>query len=530
MHEIAEQLWSHVKATWRYRWYAVGFAWVAAIAGWSYVSVMPNRYEASARVYVDTESVLRPLLAGVTVQPNIDQIVMMMSRTLISRPNLEKVIRMADIDIRLKTPEDREALITRLGRDLSIRSAGRENLYTIAYADRNPQEAKRVVQSLLTIVVEGSLGDKRKDSDTARRFIDEQLKSYNDKLNLAESNVTEFKRKNMAIMGSDARSFYARLGEAKNALSQASLELKEAENGRDAIKRQLTGEGEAVPNLLDGSRGTTDNSAEIASNPELDGRIQELQKKLDNLRLNFTEQHPDIISIKRMMEQLKDQRKQEAEQKVKEAKGRKPSSIAVPTQSRNPVFQKVRVSFAESEATVAAMQARVAEYQRRFEELKVAVNMVPQIEAEFTQLNRDYDITKSNYEKLLSRREQAQISGDMETNASVIDFRVIDPPTVPSTPAAPNRRMLMSMVLLGALGGGIAIAFLLSQLRPTFHDQRRLRQVSGLPVFGTVVLVWSAAQKSKWRRGLIGFVVTLISLLSAYAAIMGALVLTASRA
>ena len=166
----------------------------------------------------------------------------------------------------------------------------------------------------------------------------------------------------------------------------------------------------------------------------------------------------------------------------------------------------------------------------RFEELKVAVNMVPQIEAEFTQLNRDYDITKSNYEKLLSRREQAQISGDMETNASVIDFRVIDPPTVPSKPAAPNRPMLMSMVLLGALGGGIAIAFLLSQLRPTFHDQRRLRQVSGLPVFGTVVLVWSAAQKSKWRRGLIGFVVTLISLLSAYAAIMGALVLTASRA
>ena len=532
MHELAEQLWSQVKATWHYRWYAVGIAWVAAIAGWAYVSTIPNRYESSARVYVDTESVLRPLLAGVTVQPNIDQIVMMMSRTLISRPNLEKVIRMADIDIRLKTPEDREALITRLGSYLSIRSAGRENLYTIAYADQNPQEAKRVVQSLLTIFVEGSLGDKRKDSDSARRFIDEQLKAYGDKLNTAESNVTDFKRKNMAIMGTDARSFYARMGEAKNALNQASLELKEAENGRDAIKRQLTGEGEPVPNLLDGGRVGTDNTAEIISNPELDGRIQELQKKLDNLRLNYTEQHPDIIAIKRMMDQLKEQKKQEAEQKLKEYKARKPSAMPVQTQaqSRNPVFQQLRVSFAEAEATVAAMQARVAEYQRRYEELKVAVNMVPQIEAEFTQLNRDYDVTKGNYEKLLSRREQAQISGEMETNASVIDFRVIDPPTVSTKPSAPNRPMMMSMVLLCSLGGGIGVAFLLSQLRPTFHDQRRLRQVSGLPVFGTVVLVWSAAQRKKWRRGLVGFVLALISLLGAYAAIMGTLLLTASKA
>ena len=150
MHEIMDQLWSYAKGTWRFRWYGVAVAWVGALIGWAGVYVTPDRYEASARVYVDTESVLRPLLAGVTVQPNIDQIVTMMSRTLISRPNLEKVIRMADIDIRLKTPQDREDLIGRLTKELTIRSAGRENLYTIAYSDRNPQEAKRVVQSLLT--------------------------------------------------------------------------------------------------------------------------------------------------------------------------------------------------------------------------------------------------------------------------------------------------------------------------------------------------------------------------------------------
>ena len=110
MHELAEQLLSYLKAAWRYRWYGAGLAWTVAIAGWVIVAQLPNRYEASARVYVDTQSVLRPLLAGLAVQPNVSQIVTMMSRTLISRPNVEKVVRMADLGITVKTPEDREQL------------------------------------------------------------------------------------------------------------------------------------------------------------------------------------------------------------------------------------------------------------------------------------------------------------------------------------------------------------------------------------------------------------------------------------
>jgi uncharacterized protein involved in exopolysaccharide biosynthesis len=139
-------------------------------------------------------------------------------------------------------------------------------------------------------------------------------------------------------------------------------------------------------------------------------------------------------------------------------------------------------------------------------------------------------VTKGNYEKLLSRREQAQISGDMESNANVMDFRVIDPPQVPAVPAAPNRRLMITMVLLGAIAAGIGFAFLISQLRPTFSDERRLREVSGLPVFGTVIMAWTPAQKAKRRKGLIGFLFSCLSLLSAYAAIMATLVLTAARA
>lgn len=511
MHELVDQLLSHLKAIWRHRWHAVVFAWVVAVGGWIAVYLWPDRYEASARVYVDTQSVLRPLLAGLAVQPNVDQMVTMMSRTLISRPNLEKVIRMADMDIRLKSPEDREQLIIRLTKGLAIKSAGRENLYTISYGDKNPQEAKRVVQSLLTMFVEGSLGDKRKDSDSARRFIDEQLKANSEKLVAAENAVTEFKRRHLGLMPREGRDYYARLVEAQSALNQATLELKEAENARDAIKKQLAGD---TPVWL-GEQGPS----EVAS-PEIDGRIQALQKNLDSLRLTYTEQHPDIIAITRTIAQLQ-------EQKKREAKLRKPSPTAAQTQ--NPAYQQLSVPLAEAEASVASMKVRAAEYQKRYDELKAAANAIPQVEAEYTQLTRDYEVTKANYAQLLSRRESAQISGDMESNASVMDFRVIDPPQVPLVPDAPNRRLLMSVVLLAALGGGVGFAFLVSQIRPTFNDERRLREVSGLPVFGTVVMAWTDAQKARQKKGLVALLLSFLSLLSAYAAIMAVLVLTASK-
>ena len=456
MRDLVYHVVSVATSAWRYRWLGAGLAWLIAVASWIGVYLIPNRYEAYARVYVDTQSVLRPLLTGVAVQPNVDQLVTMMSRTLISRPNLEKVMRMADLDIKAKTPEEREELLVQLGKALEIKSAGRENLYTIAYTHRDPREAKRVVQALLTIFVEGSLKDKRKDSDTARRFLDEQLKAYADRLVAAENAVTDFKRKHVGQMpGQDrGQTFYTRLGEAQSAVNQARLQLKEAETSRDALKRQAA--APSVPSLLDEA-----SAADGGGNPELDARIQALQQKLDGMRLTYTEEHPDIRGMVRMIEQLN-------EQKKVEAKTRKPA--AVPGTPQNRLAQQLGISLAESEANVAALQARVAEYQRRLDELKSATNALPQIEAEYTQLTRDYEVTKSNYEKLLARRESAQISGDMETNAAVIDFRIIDPPVVPAKPSFPNRPLLVTLALVAALLGGCALAYLLSELRPTIPD------------------------------------------------------------
>ena len=115
------------------------------------------------------------------------------------------------------------------------------------------------------------------------------------------------------------------------------------------------------------------------------------------------------------------------------------------------------------------------------------------------------------------------MSGDMDANTGIMNFRIVDPPRVPLMPSAPNRPLLMSLVLLGALVGGIAIAFLISQFRPTFNDRWTLRNVTGLPLLGSVSLIWTDAQKKRRRSGLVASAISTLGLFGSYGIVMAIL-------
>lgn len=498
MEDILRQLSVILRGMWLYRWWGLAAAWIVGPIAAATVYLLPDRYESSARVYVDTQSILKPLMSGLAVQPNVDQQINILSRTLISRPNVEKLIRMADLDLTVKNKEEREALIASVTKSLEIRvAAGRDNLYTLAYTDTDAERAKRVVQSLVSMFVESGLGDKRKDSDTARKFIEEQIKAYEQKLEEAENRLKEYKLRNLNTVGTGGRDYFSKMNDAGEQLNQAKLALREAENSRDALKRQLTGE---EPVLLP----ENPSSATLAtvSVPELDGRIEALKKSLDGLLQRFTDQHPDVVGARKQIESLEAQKIQEIKARRKAAPS---GGTAMGSANANPVFQQLKMSLAEAEANVASLHARVAEYESRVQSLNASSRMLPQIEAEFTQLNRDYDVNKRNYDALVARRESATMAVEMGATSGVADFRLIDPPTVPSKPAAPNRLLLMPGAGLAALLLGAAISFLISQIRPTFSDTQVLREVTGLAVLGSVSMLADPDRLRNLRRGKIVF-------------------------
>ena len=503
MDELVGQVITIAKGMWKHRWPGLLVAWVVAAIGVAMVLAVPDKYEASARIYVDTQSILKPLMAGLAVQPNVDQQVSMLSRTLISRPNMEKLVRMADLDLGAKSKEAQDGLIDELTRSLQIRNAGRDNLYTLAYRDPSPDKAKRVVQSLVSIFIESSLGDSRKDSDTAKKFIEEQIKIYVTKLEEAEGRLKEFKLRNMDLQTGDGKDMTSRLGDLGNQLNQARLEMREAENARDAAKKQLEGggfqpSGSALPNLLKDRSGTF-----AISTPEIDSRIEGQKRNLDALLQRYTEQHPDVVGARRLIKDLEEQKRKEIIELRKTAAANPP---AAPPDSSNLARQELSRMVAMSEVQVASLRARVTEYESRLARAREGMKTAPQLESEYSQLNRDYGIHKKNYEDLVSRRESATMSGELEGASGIADFRLIDPPRTSPKPVSPNRLAMAPMALLAALGAGLAAAFAMSQMRSVFFDAHTLSTALGLPLLGAVTFVIGEEERRKEKADLKRFV------------------------
>lgn len=504
MDELIAQLLIYIKGVWKYRWVSVAVAWFVAILGWLFVYQMPDNYQASARIYVDTQSILRPLMAGMTVAPNPEQQVNIMSRTLISRPNVERIIRMVDLDLKVTSDSAKDRLVTSLMKDIKLASTGRDNIFTIAYDDKDPGLAKDIVQALLTIFVEGGLEGKRQDSTSALRFIDQQIAAYEEKLVAAEAALTAFKQKNLGLLPGQG-DYYTQLVASMEELEKAKLALVEAEQARDAVKRQITGDEPVL--LLEAS----EISPQSIVNPEIDSRIQALSTNLDNLMLNFTDQHPDVVATKRLISQLE-------ERKIEEAK--LAGTAHMQGKSYDPMMQQLNIALTEAEALVASMKARVAEYESRYERLKSMSTMVPAVEVEMQQLNRDYKVNKANYEKLLERRASAEISGEMTSTTGLMSFRIIDPPAVPDMPSGPDRSKFFTIVFLGALLVGVGMAFIISQIRPTFHSQGSLREITGLPILGTIPMIWTEQEKKKRKGRLFAFGISLLMLMTCYVVLM----------
>lgn len=499
MDEVVRHIRLVLRGMWSHRWLGVMVAWVVGAVAGVAIFVTPDKYEASARIYVDTDSVLRPLMSGLVIQGNTEQKISILSRTLISRPNVEKLVRMADLDLGVKSAKDKESLIDSVIGALKIRSIGRDNLYLIEYRDTDPETARKVVSALTTIFVESGLGGNRSDSDSARKFIDEQIKVYQKKLEDAENLLKKFKLDHLDAQLDSEKDGGGRLSDLSNQLSQARLELREAENARSSLRQQILG--------TEGAAG----GAGMMSVPEIDNRIDAMKQNLDALLQKFTEDYPDVRGARRVIKDLEEQKRREIESRRKLAASNASSLV-----NSDSVSPQLKAALVTTESQIASLRARVAEYESRYARAVSNVKQFPQVEAEYAQLNRDYGIIKKNYDDLVQRRESASISEGMSSVSSVAEFRLIDPPRVSPKPVAPDRLVLLPIALLASLVAGVFASFLAYQLRPTFSDARTLREVTGLPLLGAVSRLVTLTDKLGERKDRVRFIGGVGSLAGVY--------------
>ena len=490
MQEIIQQLRTELRGTWRFRWAAMITAWAVCVAGWLFIFSMPDIYQANAKVYVDADSRLADVMGQVGVAPGVGSRVFVVRQAMLGRPQLERVARETDLDLRARTEEEKEALLFNLGEKVSVtsgRSSQARNLYTIAFEDRDRDMAIAVVQTLLDTFVEDVLELKEQGTEEVTDYLEDQLAHYSALLTESEAKLADFKKQYVGLLPGESGGIFERLTVEMETLKQLRLDLRIEVDQRNELRRQLQTED---PMLPDGAEGT--GTIGVAGTPT-EVAIADLQTQRSSLLLTYTERHPDVVAIDEQLEQLFEQRRQEME--ALRTSGVGMEGVANAT---NPVYQSAQIALNESKVRIAGLRSQIAQRDALVNSLNSQVGTIPEIEAQYAELTRNDIQYKQLYNELLMQKERERM-GTVGEERDVVSFNIVEPPAATFEPVAPQRGLLIFGALIAGLGLGGGIAFLLHQLNPVFHDVTTLRRVSGRPILGVVSMTWLERGRARRR-------------------------------
>jgi polysaccharide chain length determinant protein (PEP-CTERM system associated) len=502
MKQTLEFILEQLRGVWRFRWIGIGVAWAICLLGWIGILFVPDRYQASARVFVDTQTALSAATRDITVDPSIDSQIQRVRQALLGGPQLVKVANEAHLTDGAVTAKERQAIVEKLREEIDIsggfsRDSPRAGVYVISYSHRDRETSLRVVDRLVNSFVEGALGGNREGSVQAQKFLIEQIADYEKRLRVSEERLAAFKKEHVGLMPGAQGDYFTRLQAEMDELGKVKSNLAVATQRRDELQRQLRGEQPLVGSA--GAPGVVP-SAPAGAGGETAARIRESRQKLDELLLRFTEKHPDVIALRATIKELEE--RQAAE--IAAARNGDAGAAARIGLSASPVFQNLQLQHNQVEVEIAALRADIADRERKIASLRSLINTAPEVEAQFARLDRDYGVTKAQYESLVERLGRARL-GEEAAETGVIDFEVIDPPTAGFKPTSPRRTLLAAGVLFFALVAGAAIAYLLNMIRPVFSSSRQLNEVTGLPVLGVVSMTWIERYEARAKRNVLSF-------------------------
>jgi polysaccharide chain length determinant protein (PEP-CTERM system associated) len=503
--EIIAEIMEHLRGMRRYRWWGIGVAWVISIAGCFAIYAMEDVYEASAKVYVDTQSLVGPVFEGLALRDNVSAQVEAVSRALLTRPNLEKVARKTDLDLRADSAEEMEILITDLQKEVDVIGNRERNVFDIAFTDPDRAKAKAVVAAIVEAFVEDSLQGQGDDATMAERALEAELQDHEDRLLSAESAVAEFKKQNLGYMPDDRGDYYVRLQAASQAVGITEEKIKVMQERRSELRRQIEGE---VPVFGIMSFGPGQSAVQGCSHQD---SVAQLEADLAELQVEFTPKHPRIISLRATISELEEECV--VEQEAAMAAGVRPQSGSDQPLEANPVYQNLRIELSDTEVELASLRAQLATQRAQEARLREDVDNIAEVELNLKKLNRDYDVVQDRYQELLKRWETLRSKQRLDPVTDTVQFRTLEPPFASIDPVGPNRPLLLAGLLVIAVGAGTVVTFLLNQLKPVFYTRRAVRNFSGLPLLGSVSLLMSPQEQHSKRMWALGWVAACLALI-----------------
>ena len=480
---LYDQLRIALHQVWRRRWMAMGVAWGVCVLGWLVIALIPSSYEAKARLFVQMQSIL-PNQIGISPDERNNQL-LRLKQTLTSNDNLVRVVRRTDLNSLVASESDLSGVVNALRQRIVITAQPDGGIEIKATSNipgfsngQNARTAAGTVQGLIDQFVEQNLSGDRRETGQSLQFLDEELRRREVALQEAEQRRVEFDQRFMGVLPGTG-TISERMSAAQVELANLEQQIAAANGSLNGMRAQLA----ATPPTIAGVGGENSSTAT--------GQLAALQGQLNrNLAQGWTESHPDVVALRQQIARLRPFA-------AAEARNGNGGGIS------NPSYVSLRAMMGEREAALAAATARRNQLTSDLAQLSSRQSTEPGLAAEQARLNRDYDVLKQQYDQLLANREQVRLRSDVQTRTSPLNVQVVEPPSVPTVPASPNRPIFLTVVLILGIAAGIGAAFVAGQLQTTFPTQIKLAEITGLKVLGTVSEVVMPPERRRRRRRLV---------------------------
>ncbi|HZV10164.1 MAG TPA: XrtA system polysaccharide chain length determinant [Novosphingobium sp.] len=481
MNTLFDDLRAALLSIWLRRWVALAVAWVVCLGGWVFVALIPNTYESQARIYVQLYD---PLSAQLGIgEADHKRDIGQVRDTITSSVNLEKVVRATALGQGITSRKQMEGAVAGLSKAVKITSE-QDNLFrisaTASSARLGDAQSAKLAQDIVKQMIElfrsqsvAGVGD----IQATLQFMDAQLINRQKELEAAEQRRMAFETKHPE-------------------LAQGGVSLVQRLEQDRAQQRSLDGDMVAAQSALaaiNGQLASTPQTVAGAGGGGLRGQVGQLQGELSAMHARgLTDNHPDVIALKNQIAALRAQIS---------AGGEAPVGGAP-----NPAYATLESIRAERQANLQSLQARKGALDADIAQATAAQNTDPQLVLEAQNISRDYDVLKGQYDKMVQDREELRLRGQVESAHGTMKFQIIDPPLLPRGASAPNRPMLLALVLVAGVVAGVGVAFALGELRSTYATTAKLERAVGLPVLGAISRVVSEAGKVQRLRQVRHFV------------------------
>ena len=501
MGSIYEEVRIALHGVWHRRWLAIVIAWLVCLLGWLVVAMVSNSYESKSRLYVQMDNVLADQI-GIGQgdrKRDMDRV----RQTLTSALNLEKVIRSTKLGDRIHSDKEMEAAVIGLGRQIKVVNS-QDSVFEISATSgdgglndlQNAKLAQDIVQKMIDLFREENLSGGRGEMSNTLAFMDSQLAEKQKDLEAAEQKRQAFEARNADVMPTvGGLGVSGRITAMRDELRGIDADLSAAQSALAAINGQLAGTAQtiAVSGAVGGARGA----------------LAQALGDLSSMRARgMTDDHPDVITMKNQIASLTRAAAAEA-------------AHGTVSGTPNPAYSSLLSIRTDRQASIASLSARKAAFQTELAQLGAKQYAEPAVAAEASRINRDYDVLKSGYDKLLKDREALRLRGQVDNERNSIKFEVVDPPSTPRSPIAPNRPLLLLLVLVIGVGAGGGAAFALGQMRSNFATVGQLERTTGMPVLGSISLTLTRAARGQRVRYIQYFAGACFGLVGVFVLLMG---------